>query len=1453
MADIINDESVQPSQRPSHVVGIGASAGGLEPLQQFFEHLPAKSGMAFVVVQHLSPNYKSFMAELLAKQTVLPIESTKDGAPLLPDHVYLLPPNKSMQVKNWVLQVEPRDLSARPPKPIDTFLHSLAEDAGRRAIAVILSGSGSDGARGALSVHHAGGLVIAQSETTAAFDSMPRSAIEIGAVDLTLAPDQIPLAVANHAGIAVDATRLPAPVPLLDATSQIFALLRERHQVDFTHYKTTTIWRRINRRLQFKSMSLDDYMTELSENSAELDKLYRDLLVEVTSFFRDPGVFAELRACIDRLIAELPENEEFRAWVAGCATGQEAYTVAILVREAFRAAGRPVSAKIFATDVHTTSLDQASVGIYTEDNLQSLPEQFRHDYFVQRDDHYQVSNDLRSILVFAPHNVIRDAPFTRLHLVSCRNLLIYLQPVAQKKALSLLHFGLRVGGVLLLGPSESPGEFTDCFDVVSENSRIYFKNKEKRLMASLPAAPQSPRLSSNTRPLNSRHETRLQRARELLLERSPPAVLLDGHRDITHTLNGGSHYLSQREGRASLHILDLIHPDFKLSLPRLLDSVAETQESASAAPIPFATDGETQRMVLSVLPVTANEELNYLLIFETVVTNDVPVSRQPPGPEVQSERHQWVERELEETKAKLQATIEQMDANTEELQATNEELTAANEELQSTNEELHSLNEELFTVNSEHQAKIQELSELTHDMDHLLESTEVHTIFLDRELRVRRFTPKVGDAFNFLPRDRGRSIEDFTHNLGYKDIPVDLARVLETGKSIDREVTGPEDKIYLLRLRPYCGDDQTINGVVLTLIDISELKHAEKDMRLSEQRYRALVRASADMLWITNASGAFAEPQPEWERYTGQSWESHQGFGWLQAIHPDDRDDIQGIWRHAVAIGSVYSAEGRLWSVKHRQYRRFHVRAAPLRGDDGEIREWVGNVADVQARWSAERELRRKETQLASIMRNASAFIYLKDEKGRYLATNQRFATWLGRSSEEIHGCTDFDIFPTETAERMRLGDKLAMSGELFHEDEEIEYEGREVTWLTTKFPVKDEDGATEGVAGISTDITERTLAEGRREIELERRDRFLAMLSHELRNPLAGITSAVGVLSLAGKEKLPPPALRAFEVLKRQTSHMAHLLDDLLDVTRFVRDRLSLHRVLLDLREVVEAAVTLVTERAQTKNITLSLELPPMPVPLHGDALRLQQVIVNLLTNAVKFTPAGGRVGVVLVSTDSENVLTVEDSGVGMSDAELERAFELFYQGDESLDRPDSGMGVGLALVRRLVLMHEGEVSAASPGPNQGCVFTVRLPRMTNAPTQTSDSDGGSLQPPAARPRILIIEDIEDTRAMVAEYLEALGYVVTQAADGNAGLAKLLEERPQVALIDLGLPGISGFEVAKQVRDSPNLSETWLVAITGYGRHEDRQAALEAGFDEHLVKPVALQRLHKLIAARIE
>jgi two-component system CheB/CheR fusion protein len=1335
----------------SRVVGIGASAGGLESLERLFSAMPPDTGMSFVVIQHLSPDFRSLMDELIARHSEMPVTVAEDGMVVEPNHIYLLPPRKEMIIRGRQLHLtdKPNGLSL----PIDLFFRSLAQDLGADAVGVVLSGSGSDGSRGVVDIKRAGGTVMIESPATAKFDGMPLSAHATGVVDHSASPRDLSRLLCG----------LPPLEPIDDSTDDalsedpamdsLLRLIRDHFGLDFSLYKMTTVGRRVQRRADMlRAETLEAYVELVRNDQNELNALYQDLLIGVTQFFRDPEAFDLLeREVIPALLDKTPPEQEVRLWSAGCATGEEAYSLAMMFVEQMTARGRPLLLKILATDVHPLSLEVASTGIYGEAGLANVSPARRERFFIKRSTGFQVSPELRQLIVFARHNVTKDAPFTKMSFISCRNMLIYLQPQAQRTVLSLFHFALSSGGVMFLGASESPGPLSDEFISVDEHWKIFRKRRDVALLANVKLPPMGTPVRTRPSAFDSNGRTQgpdpliLATYDQLLDKFMPPSLLVDEDRALIDSFGGAERMLRVRKRRPTTNVLDMLEGEL-----RNVVAGAIQRASKEGAKVAFTGvrifDGESDKRC----NVTAEPFIhprtgarNVLVTFQDMVPAEPETMLQLqashiPMDQVSRDRMETLETELAYTRETLQATIEELETSNEEMQATNEELVASNEELQSTNEELHSVNEELYTVNAEYQQKIIELKELNADMQHLLEGTDVGTVFLDRELRIRRYTARIASVFRIQPDDIGRRIIDFSHNIVRPTLMEDIERVRSSGMTVEDEVRDREGTPFLLRILPYrvqrthdgkVTEPMPIDGVVLTLTDVSSLAKARA--RLAE--LSAIVESSEDAIIAKTLDGTVVHWNRGAERLYGYSADEMVGKNMRVVEAPE----CAGVTDRMIA--RVRAGE------KVEQAHVVHVRKDGTRID---VSKTLSMIHDASGKLAYVSSIGRDITALMMAQRNAE------------------------ESQQKIKALLD------STAEAA------------------------------------------------------------------SRREQFLAMLSHELRNPLAAVLGATAVMQ--SRTSLEGPLLdRCRAVIERQSRHMARLLDDLLDVSRITRGKFELRSAPLDLRAALDAAVESTMPFFEQKAVKLEVVLPDQSLPMNGDIARLQQVIVNLLSNAANYSQRGARVDLRVVTQGDQVTLRVVDHGFGIERDMLDKIFELFVQAEQRIDRPRGGLGVGLSLAKSIVELHGGTIEARSDGPNMGSEFVVRLPLARGSEKAANNRD---LNGP--RRRFVLVEDQPDAREMMRMLLESLDHEVLDAPDGAAGVELIEKVKPDFALIDIGLPTMTGYEVAQQIRSNKDLKRIMLIALTGYGTAGDVSAAHSAGFDAHLVKPADFAKLQELLAS---
>jgi two-component system, chemotaxis family, CheB/CheR fusion protein len=885
-----------PANLSFPVVGIGASAGGLEAFSELLRHLPEKTGMAYVLVQHLDPKHSSDLREILSRMTKIPVEEVTDGALVQPDHIYVIPPNTSMILKDGGLRLAPRVLTRGQYMPIDHFLRSLAETRGNRAISVILSGTASDGTEGCRAIKAAGGITFAQDQESAKYGSMPHSAVASGCIDFVMPPAEVAkelTRVAKHPYLT------PAPLETSesalageDQMQALLWLLRESTGVDFTHYKQTTLQRRIKRRLVLHKLeNLKDYLRYVRSNPTEVEELYQDILIHVTGFFRDPSAFEALREHVLPNLFKDKKSGTVRVWVPGCSTGEEVYSLAMVMLEYMwletnRTAKVPlgdVPFQIFATDISDTALDRARAGVYSNALVADVsPERLRR-FFVRLDGGHQIVKPVREMCIFAKQNVAKDPPFSNLDLISCRNLLIYLGPVLQKRVIPTLHYALKNDGYLMLGESENLGSFTEYFAPLDKKSKIFQKKRSAARLASYFGALDFG-IRRNTEDLKAPQEPHSPHTIEkevdrLLMNRFVPAsVVVNDEMEIVQLRGKTGAYLEPAAGQPTFNLSKMAREGLLVDLRAALSKAKKENTTVRKEGVQVQSNGHTREVNLEVTPLrgaVGRRERYYVIVFQDVMPpearNRKEKKRATRIKDGLAKEHAQLKRELEQLREQFQTLIEEHETTTEEFKSANEEVLSANEELQSTNEELEtakeelqSTNEELTTLNEELQNRNVELTSANNDLLNVLGNVTVPVVILDQDLRIRRFTPPAQKLLNLLPSDVGRRLTEIRPNLNDDDLGKMARETVENVTSKEQEVQENETGTwYLMRARPYKTWDNKIEGAVISFENIDAFKRSVEHMN----RYAAELIEGAPSaalildgsLQVVSANGAFRE------------------------------------------------------------------------------------------------------------------------------------------------------------------------------------------------------------------------------------------------------------------------------------------------------------------------------------------------------------------------------------------------------------------------------------------------------------------------------------------------------------------------------------------------------------------------------------------------------------------
>jgi two-component system CheB/CheR fusion protein len=900
----MNTKKKEHMSKELFCVGIGASAGGLEAIETFFTHLPEKPDLAFVIVQHLSPDYKSLMGELLSRYTKLSIHRVEDGIQVEANNIYLIPPRKNMTVYDKRLYLTEQTKSHNPNLPIDIFFRSMAQDFGKNAIGIVLSGTGSDGSLGIKAIKEQGGMIMAQNEESAKFDGMPRSSIATGMVDYILPPDEMPetlLKFVKHPHIVKPETK-PKDLSSDESLLKILQIVRNRVGVDFTFYKPNTILRRLEKRLGINQIdTFKEYLDFLEHSPKEAHILYKDLLIGVTQFFRDQEAFTIVKNKVLPLVFD-PQNQinEARIWCAGCSTGEEAYSLAMLMSEYLEEQKYDLDIKIFATDLDKEHLEQASAGIYPESIITDVSPERLDKYFIKTPSGYQVNEKIRRMVIYAQQNIIKDPPFSKIHLITCRNMLIYLNQEMQRKILSMFYYSLVPEGALFLGSSESLGEMSEGFEVLSNKWKI-FKQK---------TGFKPPYITNYMLPLSKQHKPGLPRQNfdylfadhhsirdnvltDMLEAILPPSLIINEEFKIVHLFKDVNDFISLPTGKATFDVLSMVSKDLSVVIGSMLNKVMKEGKDVFFNDVKLKN--KKNRVNLSAKPITdkATKKRYIILSFEKASEKDVqPLASKDFDIKSEiTERYSGLEKELQFTKENLQATIEELETSNEELQSTNEELVASNEELQSTNEELQSVNEELYTVNTEYQNKIEELTQLNNDMNNLLRNTNIGILYLDRKLQIRKYTPLITRVINVMDMDIGRPIKHISLNVDYKGFADDVKEVRDTLEIIEKEVKDEQGNWNLVRIQPYRTLENAVDGITISINDISRLMD-------SKEKYAELFNSMGQGVVYQNAEGKITSANRAAEKILGLSIDQMMG-----------RSSIDDRWHAIKEDGSEYPGE----------------------------------------------------------------------------------------------------------------------------------------------------------------------------------------------------------------------------------------------------------------------------------------------------------------------------------------------------------------------------------------------------------------------------------------------------------------------------------------------------------------------------------------------------------------
>jgi len=1355
------------------VVGIGASAGGLDAFKKLLKAIPENSGMAFVLVQHLDPTHESMLPELLQKVTPIPVLEITDDIKVKPNHIYVIPSNKMMVATDGVLLLAARPAKSKTERnlPIDLFFNSLAEVHQANAIGVVLSGTASDGTLGLKAIKDHGGITFAQDEASAAYEGMPHSAAQAGVVDFILPPEMIPQKLMELTGFINGNNDINSRIPQEneDLFKQILSLLRIRKGTDFTYYKQTTIRRRILRRMALnKNEDPATYLKDLRENKAEQDILYQDLLIPVTSFFRDAKSFDNLSETVFPLLVKNKiAGEPIRIWVAGCSTGEEAYSIAICFKE-FLPDNQRV--QIFATDLSEPAITKARNGIYTKNELDAVTTPRLHTFFTKINGSYQVNKQIRDMCVFAIHNFLKDPPFGKMDFISCRNVLIYMEPYLQKKALTTFHYSLNPKGILMLGKTETISGVPDLFATAAKNDKLFSRKDVPGRFMHVASERSEQSISNNdTHSNNENVKNDFQKtADDILLRKYTPAgVIVNEALDILHFRGNTSSFLEQSPGKPSHNLLQMAKNGLSFELRNILHKAKKQNTTVIKENIPLQINGSLHNISLEALPLPNTIEPHYLILFHD---NNIIGKKQLPSNRNQLSkkddkdiRIQQLELELEQVREDMRSISEDQEAANEELQSANEELLSGSEELQSLNEELETGKEELQSTNEELTVINQEMISLNEQViaerdysEAIVSNIREPLLVLDKNLRIKT----ANNAFykTFLV-NKLETEGVLIYDIGSKQWNIPALRTLlekilpEKSVFNDFEVkhtfSSIGERVMLLNAREVIHKNSLEKLILLSIADITELKKAEIILRHNEEQFRQIFELMPQKVWTADANFNRNYFNQKMLDYSGLTFEELKDHGWDKIIHPEDLEKTEKLRQESINTGKDYEVENRLLR-KDGKYLWHLTRAIGVKDENNNIKNWIGSHTEIQ-------EQRAQKDELITAKSNAELKAQIAED-----AANAK--------------------------------------------------------------------------------------------------QQFLSNMSHEIRTPMNAI---VGFTNVVLKTKLDDTQKEYINAIKVSGDALIILINDILDLAKVNAGKMSFEQIPFNLSDSISVMLQLFESKLKDKHLKLiKIYDDNIPKMVTGDAIRLRQILLNLMSNAVKFTSKGKiTVHISLLKEDTEKVtieFKITDTGIGIPEDKLEYIFNNFEQAHRDVSGYYGGTGLGLAIAKQLVELQGGTIKVSSK-TDKGSAFSFILSfgkinvkkKVQNNKTANNKRAISIKNEPSVetvhKVNVLVAEDMALNRLLIKTILLDFGFTLDIAENGKVAIEKLQNNVFDIVLMDLQMPVMNGFEATAYIRTEMK-SSIPIIALTADVTTVDVEKCKAFGMNDYISKPIDEKLLYNKI-----
>lgn len=1489
--DYPDDNNVNGDGFP--VVGIGASAGGLEALKSFFTTMPPTSGMAFVVVTHQDPNHKSLLDELLARFTTMPVQRAEEGMNVLPDHVYVIPENKELSLVAGNLHLEEPAAPRGNRKPVDSFLRSLAVDQGDGSIAVILSGTGSDGTLGVKDIKQAGGIVVVQDSLSAKYTGMPESAAATGLVDLEMAPEQMPEMlielVARMAELARQKADGRADKELASRIERVFQIVDKYTGHDFNNYKLNTLVRRVERRMAVNCFEdLEAYIKFLKGNEKEARALFKDVLIGVTSFFRDPDAFTFLEEnVIPRIMSTGDRDVPVRVWVAGCATGEEAYSLAILFKEYMTRHQGSRSVQLFATDIDDEAIAVARQGSYPDSIEVDVNPDRLASYFTKQEGRHVIRPFLREMIVFAQHNLVKDPPFSKLDLICCRNLLIYLTPKIQRQLIPLFHQSLNPEGILFLGSSETVGVHNTLFSILDKKNKIFLRRETAAPVGfDFPMRMEKkagPAATPALQPVQGQPvDVGQLAARKLLKRYAPPAVVIDENYQVLHFPTQTRQLLGPPVGGPTNDLLKLVPEELRPALRAAVHRVLKDGEPVRYQDIDLG-EGEEARVDLSVelLDESSGVQGLVMVIFEPKPAPARPARKKggragsAPDRSAADTMILQLEEQLRINQVQLQSTVEQLESSNEELKSSNEELMSMNEELQSSNEELETskeelqaLNEELVTVNSELQSKVEQLAEANSDMQNLINSSRVATLFLDRNLCIKRFTPAMQEVLNLIEGDIGRPVEHISPRVHYPTFVEDARAVLRNLEGVDQEVQTVDGSSFLVRVLPYRTIEDVIEGVVVTFINITRLKQVEDALRREKALISTMMERTDAMIVYLDPDFNFVAVNRPYAQTCLKKPEELIGRNHFE-LYPDAENEA--IFKQVRDSGESVFYKDKPFVFPDQPDRGvtyWDWQLEPVLNDAGEVIGLVFSLRETTQQFQIMAELRESEMRHRLMGEIIPYGVWLTDAEGRARYISPSWCEMVGRSLDEVKEFGWLDALVPEQRDEVRdlWASSLATGQPFEHEHHFLAADGSRKIVLARGLPIRDENGTITSWAGINLDITVRKRAEEElqdlsRQLEESRKLESLGTLAggiaHEFNNILTIVmgyatSSMEGLIEFADDTEVPKLRNSLQTIIK--TSRRAQSL--VKQIMAFGRTAIPVKNP-VDVSGVVQEVVDDLQRRGKGDDGTIHMDLAADCVA-SVDHSQLTQVVSNLLDNALfAISRETGRVD---IETGLANLdpgqrksmgdlpdvphifLRIRDNGSGMTAAVKERIFEPFFSTKET----GKGTGLGLSVVHSFVEANGGTIVLETE-EGSGSSFTLYFPRCFQ-PVALDSSRSGAATDSRGTGRVLYVEDEPTLVELAEQILSHKGYTVTALTSPTRALAVFSgdPEAFDIVITDQTMPQMTGVELAQKIRQVS--AEVPIILCTGYSDQVNDKNFKDLGISHFLHKPIQMTDLAEII-----